>query len=156
VTADASAGTTNLDYFDNYFKGNATTNWDATNLGQGRPIPGACRRIWVPWTADVLVLGTLMCGNTSAAENDRTFVYMTIDGTFVDDQRRSVRRSLATLTGAIDLHRGSRRNRSWQPIHLAEGVTEGWHDFGLSILGNEAVEMNRVWARHMIVVPFKA
>lgn len=158
VTAASSSGTANLDYFSNYFKGRSSSAWDATDLGQGRAIPGACRRVWVPWTADVLVLAGLMFGNTSESENEKSWIYMTVDGSYIDDQRRDVRRSLLTLTNvttAVDLHRGYRRSRHWAPAYIATSVTEGWHDFALNIACQEGIPMTRCWARHMVVIPFK-
>lgn len=155
IYGQKASGTANLDYRWTWFgEWTIPTPWTVLDYDPYQPIPGGCTSLYVKWTSRVLVLWTVFWMNdNNDTDAKKSAIFLMVDGVEQGSQVRTVGKA---DYGAAPVHDivGYEEHRSWSG-HAWVSVSPGWHDFGLCILANAAIRNTRVYARSIIVVPFK-
>ncbi len=141
TSAQAVAGTANLDYFPEQWFGNVDAGLTPANGIPAKffqPVPGANSTFYLPWDAYVIFTWSVAWGGEQWDIN--LPAYLTL---FIDDQydianasQRFTTRSLFLPSAAGPYNHWSElKNRHWNG-HFTKYLSKGWHTAGLRLLAN--------------------
>lgn len=138
-----SSGTANLDFKDVLFGEYETEEaWAFDSNAPYHGIPGGSRTVYLPWAAQVLVTWSVFW--TAAAMSSQIMksdIFLMVDEDYEDAQMRRHGR----ISDGFDNPEGYKKSRVWTGHALLE-LEAGWHDIGLCILADKAINMTRVHA----------
>ena len=140
------AGTANLDYFNEWFRGIDTSTPTDTYPTRPLPVPGANATFHVAEASMVVLSWTAFWTSISADATEQTRLHLYIDDVLQTTQRREVRQTSTSGFVYGRDHDGRVKNRYWVGHHSVE-LAAGYHTAGLRIVQDEGVEQSRVWAR---------
>jgi hypothetical protein len=150
-----AAGTSSLDYFNEWFEG-VTYTEQSLRDGRMAAIPGGGREFYLAEPAMVIFCWTIMWTNDSVNPSYTSEIYLSVDGTGSTKDGRAVK--MTTHHGGDthwDAKTQSLRKLTWWSGHKAVELAAGWHKAHLHVYAEENVPQTRVWARSFRVIWFK-
>tara|TARA_S200002703_G_scaffold101532_2_gene87967 strand:- start:725 stop:1519 length:795 start_codon:yes stop_codon:yes gene_type:complete len=141
TSAQATAGTTNLDYFPEQWFGDVTVGLTFANGIPSKffqPVPGANSTFYLPWDGYVIFTWSIVWGGEQWDTNLPAYMVLLIDNQYdiTDASQRFTTRSLFLPDGSGPYnHWAELKNRHWQG-HFTKYLQKGWHTSGLSLITN--------------------
>jgi hypothetical protein len=145
VQAGGVGGTSNLDYFHDWFVGvdmvdvedlqPSTSRGDyASWPGRYLATPGLGINFYIPWaTADVIFRWNICWTGDSDLPRVKHSYRAFIDGAAIISQRRDVQQVIDTGPSPAQYH-GNFKGRLWSGHRIEVGLAKGWHNFSLQLL----------------------
>jgi hypothetical protein len=145
TTANAIAGTANLDYFPEQWFDNIEVDLTPVNGAPAKlfqPVPGANSTFYLPWDAYVIFSWSVVWGGEQWDLNYPAYMTLFIDNQYdtANAAQRFTTRSLFLPNGSGPYnHWAELKNRHWNG-HFTVYLSKGWHTAGLRLLTNGQVK----------------